>query len=594
MPVQMKMSVEMETGRTLGIAQKWHELQMRTEALQMEMEQACLTEKAYNPPEVLTLNVGGAKLLLKRSAMAYVEDSKLAWMFNGRWDHVLPRDHSGRIFLDLDINWFRPITNFLSELSQGAEAGVAYLPIMQLMDDDRVGVQACMELFGLCDIVSAQGIASVPLTQHVTSVAHLGQESGLEIGWSAPWQLLYQSSVNGAIAHDFHRLCDGKPNTVSLAVDEKGNVFGGLATVAWASHSSRSWQPDRAAFLFYEGSGSTAMQRYSQARNNIQSAVFHHSSYGPVFGNGYDLVFTFIGGTITHTSSTQSFQPLPIKGTSGTVIDLFVWQVPQTGGSAPLKLSPSPRADATASRQPVCNLSYNSDSAPPLKLRADMSSLTGPATTLSFHFGLWLKEQLDAFDNELQAVERRAELFAAEKAFLQQLAPEDIDGRKRAWLEKVGTYIRVHNANMKSLGGDIHPPAPPSPLKGVHNGIVYITCWGGGQLCTMRETFKQFGRSMLANKYASDVWARNVRAAALDDDGCVVEDHNHECFQKLVNVMRLRAIVTVRRPGFSGTIGSAKPSHMPAHLALAMSVTEMLNYLAIDHEQFVSALDSPV
>ncbi|KAG5176312.1 hypothetical protein JKP88DRAFT_171285 [Tribonema minus] len=135
-----------------------------------------------------------------------------------------------------------------------------------------------------------------------------------------------------------------------------------------------------------------------------------------------------------------------------------------------------------------------------------------------------------------------------------------------------------------------HPPAPLSPLKGVHDGIVYITCWGGGQLCTMRDTFTEFGGSMLANKYASDVRARNISAAALDEDGCIVEDHNHECFHKLVNVMRLRAIV--RRPDFRGTVGNSKPSPMPAHLAPAM--TEMLNYLAIDHERFFSALDSPL
>eukprot|EP00611_Tribonema_gayanum_P023623 TRINITY_DN5000_c0_g2_i1.p1 TRINITY_DN5000_c0_g2~~TRINITY_DN5000_c0_g2_i1.p1 ORF type:complete len:588 (-),score=130.36 TRINITY_DN5000_c0_g2_i1:613-2376(-) len=554
------------------IAQKRHELQMRIQGLQMEMEQACLAEKDYKPPEVLTLNVGGAKLRLKRSALTHVEGSKLAWMFSGRWDHVLPRDHLGRIFLDLDINWFRPITDFLSELSQGSAADAVHLPVMQLSDDDRLGLQACVELFGLCDSIPAQGLAGMP--HHIASVARLGQESGLKIGWSAQWQLLYQASVNGATPREFHRLCDGKLNTVCLAIDDKGNLFGGFTAVAWAS--SGSYKRDPAAFLFCKGVESSTTQRYSQTGTNPTWAIHHYAAGLPTFGGGNDLLFTANNvGTVTYSSTANTYQPMPINGTSGTVVDLFVWQVPQTGGSAPL--SPSTHADATVSHRPVCNLSYNSDSAPPLELRDDMSSLTSPATTLSFHFGLWLKEQLDAYDSELQAVECQAELFAAEKAFMQQLAPEDMDGRKRAWLEK-------------TRGGDTQPPAPPSPLKGVYNGIVYITCWGGGQLCTMRETFKQFGGSMLANKYASEVWARNIRAAALDEDGCIAENHHHECFQKLVHVMRLRAIV--RRPDFSGMIGSSKPSPMPAHLAPAM--TKMLEYLMIDHEQFFSALDSPV
>ncbi|KAG5176311.1 hypothetical protein JKP88DRAFT_171266 [Tribonema minus] len=256
-------------------------------------------EQDCNPSEILIINVGGAKLFVKRSALTHVEGSKLARMFSGRWDHVLPRDHSGRIFLDLDINWFHPITNLLSELSGGAAADELQLPVMQLSDDDRLGLQACAELFGLCDVIPTQGVAGMP--HHITSVARLGQESGLEIGRYAPWQLLYHSSVDGATAHEFHRLCDDKPNTVCLAVDDKGNVFGGFALVPWTS--SGGWQRDPAVFLFCQGSESTAVQRYSPRVSSpyyavchdpgwgpIQSAVFHHSSYGPVFGNGYDLV----------------------------------------------------------------------------------------------------------------------------------------------------------------------------------------------------------------------------------------------------------------------------------------------------------------
>ncbi|KAG5184742.1 hypothetical protein JKP88DRAFT_181010 [Tribonema minus] len=546
----------------------------------------------YQPPSVLILNVGGAKLRVKRSALTHVDDSKLAWMFSGRWDHVLPRNHSGRKFLDLDVKWFSPITDFLSKLSSGAAADEVRLPVSQLSDDDKLGVQACAEMFGLCHILARelnlrpllvqQALAN--LAQHVASVAHLGQESKRVVGWSAPWQLLYQSSVHGATAQEFHRLCDCKPHTICLAIDNEGNMFGGYTSVAWTS--SDGWQADPAAFLFYEGRGSAALQCYSQKGTSPEHSIRHHSSLWPTFGGGHDLRFkSSSAGTITYSSSSKTYHTMPINGTSGTVIDLFVWQVPQTGGSAPAATD----ADDTVLNQPACRLSYTSDSTPPVAFRADLSSLTGPATALSFRFGLWLKEQLDMYAIELRAVKHRTELFASEKTFMQQLiaamSPDDVNGRKRAWLEKV----RTHNCTHSTGGTD--PPATPSPLKGVHHGIVYITCWGTGQLCTMRETFTQLGdETPLAKKYASDVWAANIESAALDEDGCVIEDHNAECFQKLVNVMRLRAMV--RRPDFSSTVGSSKPAPMPAHLARAMA--SMLEYLMIDSEQFFGTLDSPV
>ncbi|KAG5184754.1 hypothetical protein JKP88DRAFT_181023 [Tribonema minus] len=543
----------------------------------------------YKPPSLLTLNVGGAKLLVKRSALTLFDDSKLAWMFSGRWDHVLPRDHSGRIFLDLDVKWFSPITEYLSELSRGAAADDVHLPLTQLSDDDKLGVQACAEMFGLCPILAReldprlflarQALANV--TQHIASVARLGEETKLKIGWSAPWQLLYQSSAHGATPQEFHRLCAHKPNTICLATDDKGNVFGGFTTVARTS-SPGSWQPDPAAFLFCKGSNSTAMQRYCQTGTSPQHAVLHKSSHGPIFGVGNDLQFAFSSeGAIAYCSATRTYQPMPINGTSGgKVVYLFVWQVPQTGDSAPPSLTPN--ADAAVSCQPAPSLSYITS---PVALRADMSSLTDPATTLSFHFGLWLKEQLDACDSELRAVDRRAKLFTSEMAFMQQvnatLSPEDLDGRKRAWLEKVCIQT--------AMPSESDPPAPPTRLKGIHNGIVYIACRGTGQLCTMRETFTQFGATPLANKYASDVWGGIVEVE-LDEEGCVFEDHNQECFHKLANVMRLRSIV--RRPDFSGTIGSSKPAPMPAHLTATM--TNMLEYLMIDSEQFFSSLNSPV
>ncbi|KAG5184752.1 hypothetical protein JKP88DRAFT_255307 [Tribonema minus] len=74
----------------------------------------------------------------------------------------------------------------------------------------------------------------------------------------------------------------------------------------------------------------------------------------------------------------------------------------------------------------------------------------------------------------------------------------------------------------------------------------------------------------------------------LDDEGCVFEDHKQECFRKLVNVIRLRAIV--RKPGFCGWVRTRKPAPMPAHLVPVMAT--MLENLMIDSKEFFNTLDS--
>jgi BTB/POZ domain len=79
----------------------------------MQQKQEGLWEDG--PP--LELNIGGYNMDVKRATIMYAPDSMLARLFSGRWDHVLPRDKTGRIFLDLDQMWVKPILQHLYHLS---------------------------------------------------------------------------------------------------------------------------------------------------------------------------------------------------------------------------------------------------------------------------------------------------------------------------------------------------------------------------------------------------------------------------------------------------------------------------------------------
>jgi hypothetical protein len=50
--------------------------------------------------------------------------------------------------------------------------------------------------------------------------------------------LLWRGSRDGFKAKQFHRRCDGHPNTLTVISDTKGNIFGGFTPVEW---ESRKW-----------------------------------------------------------------------------------------------------------------------------------------------------------------------------------------------------------------------------------------------------------------------------------------------------------------------------------------------------------------
>jgi len=61
----------------------------------------------------IKLNVGGVRVVAKRSTLTVFPHSKLAKLFSGRWDKKLQRDKKNRIFLDVDPVCFKEILDYL-------------------------------------------------------------------------------------------------------------------------------------------------------------------------------------------------------------------------------------------------------------------------------------------------------------------------------------------------------------------------------------------------------------------------------------------------------------------------------------------------
>ena len=139
------------------------------------------------------------------------------------------------------------------------------------------------------------------------------------------WTLIYRGSRDGWQPSDFHAACDGKGPTLVLvlgAAQDDGREFvaGGYAAASWTSPSSRQWVADpesarsvgRGSFLFSlvdaAGHGPVQLRLKDPADGE---ALWHHKSFGPILGSGYDLA---VGG--------YSKEPLNGAGNSWTLTSL--------------------------------------------------------------------------------------------------------------------------------------------------------------------------------------------------------------------------------------------------------------------------------
>ena len=80
---------------------------------------------------------------------------------------------------------------------------------------------------------------------------------------------------------DFHKKCDNKGETITLIKNEKGNIFGGYASIPWSSDNSFHSASDSFLFTLTNIHGTDPTKFPSK---NYKKGVYHDSSCGPIFG----------------------------------------------------------------------------------------------------------------------------------------------------------------------------------------------------------------------------------------------------------------------------------------------------------------------
>jgi len=78
--------------------------------------------------DLVEINAGGKVIAVSRSTLTQFKGTKLEALFSGRWDKIMVRDSSGRIFLDVNPVCFQAIVDYLNEVKISTEENPAAPP----------------------------------------------------------------------------------------------------------------------------------------------------------------------------------------------------------------------------------------------------------------------------------------------------------------------------------------------------------------------------------------------------------------------------------------------------------------------------------
>jgi hypothetical protein len=100
--------------------------------------------------------------------------------------------------------------------------------------------------------------------------------------------LLWRGSRDGFGADDFHRLCNGHPNTLTVILNTEGNLVGGFTPVEWESGpEKRKDDPSLKSFLFtLKNPHNISARRFSLKAEKKDKAISCYSDGGPCFCGG--------------------------------------------------------------------------------------------------------------------------------------------------------------------------------------------------------------------------------------------------------------------------------------------------------------------
>jgi len=233
-----------------------------------------LEGRAGSDDDVVSINVGGTVFTSLRGTLSRFEGSRLEAVLSGRWR--VPRDESGRVFVDRSPALFPVVLAFLRDPARGVS--------LPADDADRAAVVDELEWYGL------RGAAVPDLFPGSEA---LTAEEGLRLACLlparaaavGPLRLSFRASRDGFSAKAFHDACDCLPWSVMAFRTALGTVVAGYCDYPFRPGTEVDLAASRAVLVVLETlRGPASMRLRACADPSGASVMAQDGSFGPLFG----------------------------------------------------------------------------------------------------------------------------------------------------------------------------------------------------------------------------------------------------------------------------------------------------------------------
>jgi hypothetical protein len=109
-------------------------------------------------------------------------------------------------------------------------------------------------------------------------------------------KLLFRGTRDGMNVQSFHNKCDNNGETITLIQNDKGNIFGGYASISWTNNSGNYFSAPDSFIFTLTNIYNTEPTKFNN--KNDGKEVCHNKDYGPLFGVGCDILISsdFVNG----------------------------------------------------------------------------------------------------------------------------------------------------------------------------------------------------------------------------------------------------------------------------------------------------------
>ena len=106
-------------------------------------------------------------------------------------------------------------------------------------------------------------------------------------------ELLYRGTRDGMSSKNFHDKCDNQGKTITIFKNNKGNIFGGYASISWTKEGEWKDAPNSFIFTLTNNYNYKPTKFPKKIKDAEYGEVYHRGDYGPTFGNDLGLYSNF-------------------------------------------------------------------------------------------------------------------------------------------------------------------------------------------------------------------------------------------------------------------------------------------------------------